>query len=331
MIYFQIEDNKGKVLAGNLHEYPGSIEFEIGKILAQRKGSKGIKGICDTSGDTKVTFLVKDEADLLKSSKLFKKTFQIYKNVANDVYRYYKKEIDGYAHILSTIQGQIRQKIDDFADSSEFHGESFAESVAKINNIINVDTRTAAQLICYVHKRMADMRAHLLGAEIIHSKGRYEVNLSRVSLKRAILNQCTPFLEEFDKNSVTVRFYFDDSQEIETDKNLFSLIMYNFFSNAVKYTKPASDIRMHYLDDQSCLDISMISLKMEKGEISDLFNEGIRGKYAKNIPGKGIGLFVIKRALEVLNKNRMYIDPDYQKDYQEDGLIYIENHFKFWF
>ena len=249
--------------------------------------------------------------------------------VAIGVYEQYKKEINAYAHILNTIQAQIRQRIEDFADGGEFYAETYGDSVTKISSIIENNKESAADLICYVQKRVIDMRAHLLGAEVIHSGEQYEIKTTTVSLKRAILNQCTPFLEELGNKSVNIKFFFSDDFTIQVDKNMFSLIMYNFFSNALKYTKPESEIRLNFSDRENSLDISMISLKMDRNELTDLHKEGIRGSHAKDIPGKGIGLFVIRRALELMGKKPMYISPNYEKSHTESGFVYIENHFQF--
>jgi len=212
-------------------------------------------------------------------------------------------------------------------NDDNFYGESYSDSLNNISECVKVDIKSAADLICYIHKRINDMRAHLLGVEVIHAGDYFEAKLSKVSLRRAILSQCTPFLGQFDENLIKLKFFFDDSFEVEVDKNMFSLVVYNFFSNAVKYIKPDSEIRMNYISEQRCLDISMISLRIEKGEIKNLFDEGTRGVNAVDVPGKGIGLFVLKRALELMGKGNMYIDPNYTKCDHE----YIENHFKFIF
>jgi K+-sensing histidine kinase KdpD len=245
------------------------------------------------------------------------------------VWKYHKTQVGAHAHTLTTIQGQIRQKIEGFADDEIFYGDTYAESVANISKQVSGDSKSAADLICYTHKRVADMRAHLLGVEVIHMGAFYEVKPVRVRLKKAILNQCTPFLEELDQNSVKLRFFFDDDCDVEIDKNMFSLAMYNFFSNAAKYTKLGSEIRLHYSDEKKSLDISMISLKMEKNEIKYLFQEGGRGRHAKDVAGKGIGLFVLQNALKIMGKSPMYIEVNHEKSFPEFGHIYNENHFVF--
>lgn len=329
MIYFEIKDHDGKLIAGNMQDFSRRKDFENKKIFLENKNGKGLRGVHEKIDDISLWFVVDDDHDFLKSAKLFKKTFELYKIIALDIYGQYKKEISAYAHILNTIQAQIRQQIDNFSDSSNFYGETYNDSVERIVDIIKRDEKSAANLICYIQKRTIDMRAHLLGAEVIHLGGQYEIKPVTVRLKRAILNQCTPFLEELEKNIVKIKFFFGDECEINVDKNMFSLIMYNFFSNAVKYAKPDSEIRFNYSNDQRSLDISMISLKMDKDELGSLSDDGVRGKHAKNMPGRGIGLFVIQRSLELMKKDRMYIVPNYEKYFQDGELVYTENHFKF--
>mgnify|MGYP001558860054 CR=1 FL=1 len=329
MIYFEIKDKTGKVLAGNMQEFSRVTEFEQKKIFSDHKRGKGVKGVCEIVDDVEIWIVVEDESDLLNSSKLFKKTVDAYMAVALGVYKSHKEKIDAYSHVLNTIQAQIRQKIQEFADDSEFYGDTYADSVAHIEMLVKNNNKSAADLLCYIQKRIIDMRAHLLGAEIIHSGKEYELRITTVRLKRAILNQCTPFLEELNDKLVEIKFYFGEECETSIDKNLFSLMMYNFFSNAVKYTRSNSEIRLNYSSTEKSLDISMISLKMEKAEIKSLFNEGVRGSHARHVPGKGIGLFVTQQALNLMGKKPMYISPNYQNNYCEDGSLYIENHFKF--
>lgn len=329
MIYFRIGKNDGKIIAENMRLFLRVDEFENRKNFSEVKNGKGLRGAFEIKGDVGVWVVVENESDLLKSSKLFKKTFDIYRSIAANIWENQQRQVKAYMHILSTIQGQMRQKIEVFASDQLFYGEKYADSVDNISNIVEGNKESAADLICYMHQRVADMRAHLLGAEVIHVGEEYQVKQARVSLKRAILNQSTPFLKDLEKMGIRIRFYFGEENEVEVDKNMFSLVMYNFFSNAVKYAKRDSEIRLHYSETQESLDVSMISLKMERGEIASLFNETARGIHATSIPGSGIGLFVLQKALGLMGKEPMFIDPDYTVNILEGGMVYNENHFKF--
>lgn len=325
MIYFQVKNSNGNIIAGNMHDFLRCKEFEKNKNYFNYRNGEGIKSVEENFEDCSIWFVVEGRDDLLKSAKLFLKTLNVYKIAALDVWRYHKTQIDSYSHTITTIQGQIRQKIEGFANDDKFYGDSYSDSIESISEHIKSDIMSAADLICYTHKRINDLRAHLLGVEVVHAGEHYKVNFDKVSLKRALLNQCTPFLCQFEEKSVNLRYFFDEKYEIDVDKNMFSLIMYNFFSNAVKYTKPNSELRFQY--KQGCLDISMISLKIEKSEIGEIFNEGVRGKHSLETSGKGVGLFVLKKALELMGKDNMYIDPEYSRGDNE----YVENHFKFIF
>lgn len=329
MIYYRILTPNGQAIASNINEFPRRVEFENNKTFDLHSKGKGIKGIYIENETFLIWFVVEDEDDLLKSSKLFKKALNLYQQIAKDVLEHQRAKFTAHGHTLVTIQGQIRQRLEGFADDSVFYGEKYENSVSNIEALVKSNPRSAADLICYTHKRIADMRAHLLGVEVIHMGEQFEVNLKNVSLRRGILNQCTPFLEELEQSGIKLRFFFGDECQVDVDKNMFSLVMYNFFSNAVKYAKPDSEIRLNYSSEDKSLDISMISLKMERDEIANLSKESVRGCHASEIPGNGIGLFALQEALKLMGKEKMYTTPDYLKVYPQDGRVYVENHFRF--
>jgi hypothetical protein len=76
------------------------------------------------------------------------------------------------------------------------------------------------------------------------------------------------------------------------------------------------------------LDVSMISLKIESNELSSVHNLKFRGKHSTVVPGKGIGLYVIDRAMEIMQNDKLHIVPNYDKTEIYDDEIYVENHFK---
>ncbi len=329
MIYFQIQDENGQILAENMQGFSRRQELQNNKNFSEYKGGIGIRSAYENIENINIWIVAENEKDLLKSSKIFKKTFNIYKAVALDVAKRHMEQISAHAHVLNTLQGQIRQKIQGFAADSEFYGETYTESVSKIVKLVEQNKKAAADLICYLQKRTIDMRAHLLGTEVIYLGGQYEIKSVSVSLRRAILNQYTPFISELENYRVKMRFFFEDNCEVTVDKNMFSLVMYNFFSNVVKYIKSDSEIYLNYSSDTKSLDISMVSLKMDRKELTNIHENGIRGRHAENLAGKGMGLFVINKALKLMNKPSMNISPNYEKSSTENGLTYIENHFQF--
>ncbi len=335
MIFFEIKNTTGKIIAGNMQEFSRRAEFENNRTFIEylskdkKKTVRGVRGGEDMADGINVWLVVEDEKDLLLSSGLFKKTLDIYKKAASDIWKYQKTQFEAHAHTLETIQGQIRQQIEGFADDTQFYGDTYRASVESISNLVGNDIKSAADLICYVHQRVIEMRAHMLGVEVIHAGAQYEIKMVQVSLMRAIYSQCFPFLEALNKNEVVLKFHFSEDHKVEVDKNMFSLVMYNFFSNAVKYAKPNTEIHLTYSADTSTLDVGMTSLKIEKTEIKSISNETVRGRHAGDIPGKGIGLFVLQKALELMGKKGMYIIPNYENESFEGDRIYTENHFKF--
>lgn len=333
MIYFQVQSADGKMIAGNMQDYLGDYVLDIPSKDSQEhknkhKDGRGVKSIEEDLGGIRIHIVVKDEADLLRSNSLFKKTVEVYKRAALDMWEHYLSQINAHAHTLTTIQGQMRQKIEGFARDDDFYADTHEHSIRNLSDIIKTNIDGAADLICYMHKRVTDMRAHMLGFEIVHAGTNPEINFTQVSLKRAILNLYTPFATKFFQDGTVLKFYFENDCQVKVDRNLFSLVMYNFFDNAVKYIKPETDIRLNFNEMDKKLDISMISLKMDREEISHLFDEGIRGKHARDIHGRGIGLFALKKALGFMGMS-MYIDPKYEKTERYQDRTYVENHFIF--
>lgn len=319
MIYFQVKlKDDEKIIVSNLKD--SHFEYENNKNFFDSKNK--IRGAEKVVKNLVIWIIVENEESLLKSNKLFKKTFEIYSSAFTSFWNYYSGKIVSQAHTLDKIRGKMEQKIEGFAEKEKFHGDSYHDILDNVSNLIKNDTDSASDLICFFQKRLLDMKSHMLGFQIIHSNIEYEVSLKNVNLKKAILNLYTPFANDLNENNVNLNIYFDDDV-VEVDRNLFSLVMYNIFDNAVKYTKPGSEIRINFESDHGNLDISMESLRIEREEINNLAMEGARGRHASTIAGNGVGLFVIKEALNLMDMS-MSINPNYEKG----DLEYTENHFK---
>ena len=328
MIYFQVTNQHGAIIAGNMKKFPHIEKIPENKIYNQHKGGKGIKSDYRNIGSINVWIIALDEADLLKSAKLFNKTFELYQNISLSIYEELRKEIDSYSHSLITIHAQISQKIELFAPSKNFYGPSYADVQKKIRNVVKGHIPNASELICYTQKRIIDMRAQFLEAKVIHYHEDININIEKVCLLRAILSQYSAFIEQLNDKNIETKFYIEESEMVEIDKRMFSLIMYNFFSNIVKYAKPNSTIKLNY--NNNILDVLMVSIKMDNSELSELHHFRVRGKHAiNNTSGKGIGLFTINKALSLMGKPQMFIKLEAQTDTHEDGVTYSKNHFRF--
>ncbi len=253
--------------------------------------------------------------------------------LANEAVRSVTNKFTNYNHIVSTLSLQLLQKIEGYFGDLNWYKNNYTEAIANITNYCNSEREKTSRLIHYFNKIAIDLNSHVEGWDIIYLQNNYSPEFVDVSLRKAILSQYTPFAEGFVENNLRLHIsdYFTDEARVSLDKKLFSLIMYNFFSNTLKYSMPNSEVRLTYDEPTKTLDISMYSARMNKNEIVSLFNDGVRGVCANDVSssGNGAGLYVIKRALELMSLPNMYINPKYEKVRMQDSISYIENHFIF--
>ncbi len=333
MIYFEITNDIGKIVAGNINCFSRVCEYRDRKNFSDHEKGIGRKGAYETTDDgIGIWIVVENEKDILKSANLFRRTFDLHKEIAFGICRAQKEQFSGTRHILPNIHTQMVQALDLFTgnDPGVFYSEGLVSLAEKVSKQIKSEPADAARLIIYLNKLVLDMGAHLRGTDVIHFGADYKAMMKEVRIKAAILHQYASFTKEFEEAFIQLKINaINDESTIMVDKNMFSLIMYNMLSNAVKYCRPYSEIRFHFLDDSKELDISMISLRIEQDEIREILNEGIRGRHATKTPGSGIGLFVVKSALDKMKKHPLVINPNYQKASELNGEQYIENHFHF--
>jgi signal transduction histidine kinase len=89
---------------------------------------------------------------------------------------------------------------------------------------------------------------------------------------------------------------------ITSDKNLIRNILFNLFSNAIKFSDISKPI---YVVSQIKDNITYISIQDEGMGISEedkehLFSSFFRGRNVTNIQGTGLGLHIVKRYVDML-------------------------------
>ncbi len=278
-------------------------------------------------------YLEVENVDEKKSTAIRKRFFDMLEDVSKSFINNQRDRFNKYNHIIQRISAQISQKMDGYLGNEKWYSSNYSESLKKIGDISSNKKDQNNKLVHYFNKMSLDLKSHIEGWEIIYVKNNYVPNYVEVSLKKAILNQYSSFAEEFDEAGIQISFseHFSEESTVFLDKKLFSLIMYNFFSNALKYSIPEGSIRFNYSDESKSLDISMYSIKIEQGEIKDLFKDGIRGLNANSVSsaGNGTGMYVIKKALSLMNFPNMYINAQNSKNKNFGDVMYYENHFKF--
>ncbi len=153
---------------------------------------------------------------------------------------------------------------------------------------------------------------------------------TRHEIKNALMSILHLFFQDFHKKNVSVEEIEDCNQAIMLDYEIFQVVMYQIFDNAIKYTKEDSSIKITFFnkEDYFFISIEMLSLYIENEELEKLTKEGYRGREAKKVnkKGQGIGMFLVKELLE-LEQAEIKVFTDGIGIIGKDGVKHSRNKF----
>ncbi len=87
------------------------------------------------------------------------------------------------------------------------------------------------------------------------------------------------------------------------DPKLLKNILSNLLSNSIKYSPEESEITIHVLENENELIIKVIDqgLGIPESEIENIFDQFKRSSKTTNIQGTGLGLYIVKTSLDLIN------------------------------
>ena len=165
MMYFEIRKKNGEIVASNISACPHLSLFQEdrNRSFKHRMLRSGYREFELVS----VWLIVEKEKDLIKSSKLFNKLLSSLANMSGILLDYYLSKIRIHSHTLRSIQGKMKQKIDGLATREDFQGKNYSESKGKIVKRISGNVEKAADTICQLNKRVAEIDAHIEGFDVL--------------------------------------------------------------------------------------------------------------------------------------------------------------------
>lgn len=92
-------------------------------------------------------------------------------------------------------------------------------------------------------------------------------------------------------------------QPVYLDEKLLQRIINNLLTNAIKYSPDGGEIilELHYEDEQVSIHVQDNGIGIPDDELNQLFMTFYRGTNVSNIPGTGIGLSIVKHAVDIHN------------------------------
>lgn len=90
-----------------------------------------------------------------------------------------------------------------------------------------------------------------------------------------------------------------------TDEKLLHNVLTNLLTNAIKFSPGREEVSLNVLDEQEMVtfEVRDEGMGIPENELGKVFEPFIRGKGVAAIPGAGLGLSIVKKAVELLNGN----------------------------
>ena len=108
-------------------------------------------------------------------------------------------------------------------------------------------------------------------------------------------------LEHSSARSHSIRYTFDGDPRVTLDERLLSEVVGNLLSNALKYSPPGSQVHFDVVasDEQCRFSVRDHGIGIPEADVPRLFESFFRASNANQIKGSGLGLAVVKKALDV--------------------------------
>lgn len=131
-----------------------------------------------------------------------------------------------------------------------------------------------------------------------------EIKTESTFLNALILDALTRYSEGISGKNLKVNTFFENDFYFETDPYLFSIVLHNLISNAIKYSLPNEkiEIRVVKQENQIIFTLRDSGLGIEQANIDKIFNPFYRSNASEHpeIKGTGLGLSIVNRLSHLL-------------------------------
>lgn len=120
-----------------------------------------------------------------------------------------------------------------------------------------------------------------------------------------VVKQCVKELQLVHKNRIIECVVEAMPEVVHIDGNLLMHILTNLLSNAIKYSNidQSVTISVEYNNSELCVKVQDRGIGIPEEDRGRLFNIFYRGSNVENIKGVGVGLFLIKRCVDIMGGN----------------------------
>jgi len=133
-------------------------------------------------------------------------------------------------------------------------------------------------------------------------EGKVQAKIIQCDLEELLTDFADEIKPLFENNKMFFTSVDLHERIINSDPNILRNILFNLISNAIKYTKNNGVIELKVKDDRHDLYIQIKDngIGIPEHEQKHLFDRFFRAGNASNIEGTGLGLFIVKKYIEML-------------------------------
>lgn len=332
MIYYEVRSRSdGAILASTLSRCPGHELFLNHTTDNIQIGEH--KHVYREYPDWIVRLIALKDEELLKSGRIATRTADAYAELAPIVIgmrESQEKASKVFFHNLVTTHAQLQGEAESILPERALMAtNSHADQLKVAQEAVRQKPDVAADALLQITKRVVDLQSQIQGFKIL--TGEATVDFGSHNLRKALFSVISPFYEKFFQAHLDLKIHITEeasaAKMVRLDYKLFNVALHHFLSNALKYAKPRSYIDISFDLESMVLETSMISVKIELEEMKEIFKLGTSGKHAAAFSGEGIGMYMVGRALEIMNSRMEIItDPSYPEEVIL-GVPYTKNRF----
>ena len=133
---------------------------------------------------------------------------------------------------------------------------------------------------------------------------RQNLKLEKVNLNSLLTDVVSRNSQAIKEQKLNYTTEFSNEISVKTDSYLFSIIINNLLTNAIKYSKKGSEIAIHLVEENNKVQCSIIDygIGIAKEDMDKIFDQFYRSKntHESDIKGTGLGLSIVKRLCDLL-------------------------------
>jgi signal transduction histidine kinase len=338
ILAFELWDSTGKSVA-KYYEDITKLPLCFQQKIMDNYTEDGIRNIYRNTESGSVRLIVKDDNPLFQGTKLVTRSCSVYlsliprfKQIESSSRQHFDSIIKRFAHNL--IKFQIRFK-NNFSRliSDTARSRPFSEFQDEVKRRIESNTNIAAQDVCQMSHRAFDLDAQIDTLRVIsgYADPIKSDDKIKVDLQKAIFRLTNPFIEELRKKNIEINVNIPAMktgvEKVIVAPGLFNSAIWQLLDNASKYVLNDTNININAVLDKNPkkLEFSMISIRIDEDEKETIFLEGQKGRHAGNKGENGIGLFIVRKALGLMN-SKIYIEIG-ESEGIHNGFEYCKNKF----